>query len=264
MSQSEKQGWTLERISLWIERCRAHIGSLIQPVVVFLAGELKEEDALSRLCVVSLIELVGVLLTIGLIEYGPSFYGITHDPWQHDCLRIAIVLAIAGLGLLVASVVSFLQRWKPVIAEGIILLAFGGNIILFSLAMARTGGPAHSFFAQLVPMQLSGILILEEQKARMMSKKSSPRKRAWLYALFTVIVWVIAWQFPLRFAARLGWKQMTIETSLMTVETVKRFENFAATVLFTLGMLVTAFAYWYTPRLAANFRRKKRKRKQVA
>lgn len=83
------------------------------------------------------------------------------------------------------------------------------------------------------------------------SRTSSRRKRVWYYAAFTVFVWLIVWLFPMRFATLFGWKQIIIETS------VKSYEDFAATVLFILGMLVTAFAYWVTPRLAAGFRRPK-------
>lgn len=225
--------------------------------------ELDEEDALSRVCVVSFIQIGGVLLTIALVKFGPRwalggysfralFQPANEADWQRDCLGIAYLLLATGIGALATFALGWLRRWRATLTEGVVLLTFVVNIILFSLAMARTGGPAHSFFAQLVPMQLSGILLLEEQKAMMMSKKPSMRKRAWYYAAFTVLVWLIVVKFSTQFATLFGWKQLTIETS------VKSFEDFAATVLFILGMIVTAFAYWYTPRLAASFRRAER------
>ena len=228
----------------------------------FETSELPEEHALSRVFVVSLIQIVGVSLTIALVKFGPRWahggYGFRalfrpadEAGWQQDCLAIAYFLGANVILLFLVFGFSYIRRWKPGIPEGIILFTFVVNIIAFSLAMARTGGPSHSFFGQLVPMQLSGILILEQQKAMTTSRTSSTRKRAWYYAAFTVFIWLIVWLFPMRFAALFGWKQMTIEAS------VKSYEDFAATVLFILGMLVTAFAYWVTPRLAASFRRPK-------
>ncbi len=215
-------------------------------------AELTEDQALARLCVVSLIQLVGVSLTFFLIKYGPRAFGLSGEAdWQRDCLVIAYVLGVTIILLFLTLIFSYLRRWRPWVQEGIILFTFGVNIIAFSLVMARTGGPSHSFFGQLVPMQLSGILILEQQKAIMMSKQSSKRKRAWLYAGFTIVVWLIVVLSPVQVASLFGRQEMTLETNLKT------YEEWAATVLFILGMIVTAFAYWVTPRpeFIASFRR---------
>jgi hypothetical protein len=215
-------------------------------------GEIKEDQALARLCVVSLIQLLGVSLTFFLIKYGPRAFGLTDEAdWQRDCLVIAYVLGGTIIILFLTFIFSYLLRLKPSIPEGIILFTFGVNIIAFSLAMARTGGLSRSFFGQLIPMQLSGILILEQQKAIMTSKQSSTRARAWLYAGFTIFVWLLVVSFPVQVASVFGQKEMTIETSLKT------FEEWAATMLFILGIVVTAFAYWVTPRpeFIASFRR---------
>jgi hypothetical protein len=265
MSQSDEQGRDLKTINRGL---KPSLVSMFQSVRVFLTGELDEEAALSRAIVVSLIQIGGVVLTIALVTKGPRWALGEYDfrvwrlaadeAWQRDCLGIAYILLATGIGVSATFAFGWLRRWRPIVSEGLILLTFVVNIVAFSFAMARTGGPAHSFFAQLIPMQLSGILILEEQKAMMVpntSKKISTRKRAWFYAVLTVLVWLIIVRFSTQFATLFGWKQMTLESSVMTIETVKRFENLAATVLFMLGMFVTAFAYWYTPRLAASFRR---------
>jgi hypothetical protein len=218
-------------------------------------GELKEEQASARLCVVTLIQLVGVSLTFFLIKSFPRFFGLTNEAdWQRDCLVLAYILVGTIVLLILTYTFSFLRRWKPRISEGVILVTFGVNIITFSLAMARTGGPSHSFFAQLVPMQLSGILILEQQKLMMTSNQSSTRARAWLYAGFTVFVWLGVVLFPLQVASLFGRQETTIEIGLKT------YEEWTATILFVLGVVVTAFAYWITPRpgFIASFRRSDR------
>jgi hypothetical protein len=164
MSQIEKPSSDLKKIS--------------QRVRVFLTGELDEEAALSRAIVVSLIQIGGVLLTIALVTKGPRWALGEYDfrlwrlkadeAWQHDCLGIAYFLLVTGIAVSAVFAFGWLRRWRPIVSEGLIFLTFLVNIVAFSFAMARTGGPAHSFFAQLIPMQLSGILILEEQKAMMM------------------------------------------------------------------------------------------------
>lgn len=272
MSQSEKKRRvlerTLERIDGSISRAWEKLkrrcpvaASIIVYLGVHLTGRLKPHQALARLSVVALIQLVGVLLTFWLIEYFPSHFDVTYQAiWQDDCLKLARVLFVIGLALLVASAVGHLTfssryfaAWAPAIAEGSILLTFGVNIVYFSLAMMRTGGPAHSFFAQLVPMQLSGILILEQQRMMMTSRRLSPRWRAWVYAGFTIFVWMIVVSSPERVQSVLDWRYMMIERR------GDDYELWAAAILFVLGIIVTAVAYWGTPLLAACMRRKQMK-----
>src|ERR1700741_5521233 len=120
--------------------------------------ELEKGPALARLCVVSFIQFVGVLLTYFLINSGPSVFGVQKVTWQTYCLGIAYGLFVSTTVLVLTFLLSFFFDWRASVGEGIIWFTFGVNIIAFSLAMARTGGPAHSFFGQLVPLQLSGTL----------------------------------------------------------------------------------------------------------
>lgn len=268
MSQSEREGRLSERIGGSITRAWGKFkwrcpvaASLIEYVGVLLTGRLKPHQALARLSVVALIQFVGVLLTFWLIEYLPSHFDITYQAiWQDDCLKLARVLFVIGCCLLVTCVLGYLTfssryfaTWAPVIAEVGILLTFGLNIVYFSLAMMRTGGPAHSFFAQLVPMQLSGILILEQQRMMMTSRRLSPRWRAWVYAGFTIFVWMIVVSCPERVQSVLDWRYMMIERR------GDDYEVWAAAILFVLGIIVTAVAYWGTPLLATCMRRKQMK-----
>lgn len=268
MSQSEKKKRVLERIEGSISRAwekfkwrRPAAASSIEYVGVLLTGRLKPHQALARLSVVALIEFVGVLLTFWLIESWPRYFDGTYEAyWQDDCLKLARVLFVIGCCLLVTCVLGYLTfssryfaAWAPAIAEGGILLTFGLNIVYFSLAMMRTGGPAHSFFAQLVPMQLSGILILEQQRMMMTSRRLSPRWRALVYAGFTILVWMIVVSFRERVQSLFHWEGKVIESS------PDDYEMWIAVILFVLGIVVTAFAYWVTPLLAACMRRKQMK-----
>ena len=215
-------------------------------------AELTEEQGLARLCVVSLIQSVGVYLTIGLNEYLPLFFGLTEEAgWQRDCLKIASVLRWTITMLFFTLIGSYLLRWKPKTSEVVIIITFVVNIFAFSLAMVRTGGPAHSFFAQLVPMQLSGILILEQQKAMMTSQQPSKRWRALLYAVFAIVASLTVVCLSKRFQRLFGWQDLTMQANQ------ESYARWVATTLFILGMIVTAFAYLVTPRLADSIRRRR-------
>jgi hypothetical protein len=204
--------------------------SQLQPI-----RELEKGPALARLCVVSFIQFVGVLLTYFLIYSGPSFAGVQKEvPWQNYCLGIAYVLFVSTGVLVVTFFFSFFFRWRASIGEGIIWFTFAVNIIAFSLAMARTGGPAHSFFGQLVPLQLSGILLLQQQKAMLTCK----RRASWLPTIYTVFVWLTM----VIIGRVIGWKSVTTEPNL------EKYELYAAGILFLLGLLVTALAYWLPTR----------------
>ena len=252
----------VDTLHTFITICRRFVFRTYLKIVGY--NELSEEQALSRAFVVSAIELVGVGLTFLLIKYGPGLFSLRSEPdWQNDCLGISYVLFFTGFGVLVMFALSWFRRWHPSVPEGIILLTFVVNIICFTLAMARTGGPSNSFFGQLVPMQLSGILILEEQKAMVTAGKSTKRRRAWFYAGFSILVWGIVWYYPEHFQGLFHWKELTIKLppnpTPQNEASLKSYQNSAATFLFTLGMIVTAFAYWFTPRLATSFQRREPK-----
>lgn len=205
------------------------------------AEQLKKSEALARLSVVALIQTFGVVIAFCLIKYVPGWLGSTkEEDWQHDCLGIAYFL-FGSLGVLLLTFIftNLFRRITPSFPEAIILLMFVVNTVAFSLAMARTGGPSHSFFGQLVPMQLSGILLLEQQKAAMTSTDAIP---PWYFAGFTLLIWLLVAVFPNQVKWLCHWQQMSFETS------AKGYEKSAATTLFAVGIIVTAFAYWVTPR----------------
>jgi hypothetical protein len=196
---------------------------------------LSPAEALARLSVVSLIQLIGFIATLLLIWIAPKWFDATTvAAWQVDCLKIALALGLITLiGLLVILPVGFLW-WNARFPEITIWVIFGINTIFFVLGMARTGGPAHSFFTPLVPIQLSGILVLEQQKAML----TNARLITWPFALFSILAWIGGMAFSAHFKEWLAWKELSMDPSL------EGFAVFATTSLFALSMGVTVFAYW--------------------
>jgi hypothetical protein len=160
-------------------------------------------EALARLSVVSLIQLVGFAATILVVKLGQGSLSASEADWQRDCLRIAYFFGIMSLIVLfVTLIVGFLFSLSANLPEGVIWGVFAVNTIFFSLAMVRTGGAACSFFGQLIPIQLAGILVLEQQKAMM----TNTRPNTWAFAAFSILVWLGVVLFPTQVAGLLGWK----------------------------------------------------------
>jgi hypothetical protein len=152
--------------------------------------------------------------------------------WQHDCFYGALVFG--GISSILLALPLALVRLCPIrakIPELLIWAIFGINTIFFSLGMARTGGPSHSFFSRLVPIQLSGILLLQLQKVMITRIKAN----IWTFgagATFSIITWLVVVLFPTPIVQIVGWGKFSAEPSL------ESFASFAVTVLFVL------FAYW--------------------
>lgn len=200
---------------------------------------LSPAEALARLSVVSLIQLVGFGATILIVKLGQGWFGAPEAEWQRDCLNIAYIFGGASLvALFVTLICGFLFTLSANVPERVIWVVFAVNTIFFALAMARTGGASCSFFGQLVPIQLSGILVLEHQKAMM--TKTQPR--AWAFATFSVLIWILAVILPKQVARVLGWEKLVVERS------VTHFPVVATTSLFILSVAVMVLAYWLPPR----------------
>jgi hypothetical protein len=201
---------------------------------------LSPAQALARLSVVSLIQLIGFFTTILLVRWGPRWFtGTSKDEWQRDCLRGAygfggVSLLALFLTLIWGSLFSLDANGPEKVISGVFVL----NTVFFAFAMARTGGAARSFFGQLVPIQLSGILVLEQQRAMMTHTKLT----TWTFAAFSTFVWVAAVLLRKRLARRLHWKEFLREPGL------EKFTAFAVTFLFVLSVAVTVLAYWLPAR----------------
>jgi len=201
--------------------------------------ELLPAQAFTRLSVVSLIQLIGFVAVWGLVRYGPRRFQVTTvAPWQQDCLRLAQIFGVISFLILFLTMIGgFIGGWGARAAERAIWITFVTNTAFFSLGMARTGGAARSFFSQLVPIQLAGILMLEQQKA--MLTKIQPT--VWTFAALSLVsigLWLVVVSFRMTFQRVFKWQDLDMQPW------IERFAVFATTTLFFLSVGVTVFAYW--------------------
>jgi hypothetical protein len=169
---------------------------------------LSSGEAGSRLATVLLIQTLGVVFVLGpLIKPGFSA-----DDWQRSCLLFGTLSAIGWLLLFAMFWVAAKRAFKKEEfntrqTEVMISVAFVLNTVALSLAMTRTGGPASSSFGQMIVMQLSGILLLEQQKEAFTS-----RHTFWplAYPILTLLFWGSAVLFWRHLAARMGWSTTVV------------------------------------------------------
>lgn len=195
--------------------------------------ELIKPEALARFSVVSAIQVLGVAITIIPLIVGAR----TGPGWQYDCMWIGIIAGTMSiLSIIWIYIWMGIRGVKTHLTEWIIRVIFVVNTIAFAFAAARTGGPSCSIFGQIIPIQLSGILLLEQQKEKMTSKKSKGTL-VYGYATIAIVAWVIAELFRDRLATLLGW------SASVTGATLGNWYTVAATILVVAGMAFTAIAY---------------------
>lgn len=196
------------------------------------AAKLEPRKALARFGAVALIQVSGVLLTLVVLLI---IRGIVEEGWQSFYWWL---WGVAGVGscllLLLAYAIMSIGTFNVDYAERIIKALFVINTVAFALAMVRAGGSPCSAFSQVIPIQLSGILVLEQQKEKMTSTHSNA---ALGYAGIAIAIWIAAELSGSYLATSFGW---TNEGSGSAWETANRV---AATILVVVGMLFTAAAY---------------------
>jgi hypothetical protein len=152
-------------------------------------------EAGSRLVIVFVIQLLGVVFLVVPL----MLPGIKNDGWQQSCRRFGGLAAIGLVLLLGMFVYAAWQHFHDQAfdvrkTELAITLAFVLNTVALALAMARTGGPSCSTYGQMIPMQLSGMLLLAQQKQTFTSDQSF---QPVIYAAITLFFWgssVLFWQ----------------------------------------------------------------------
>lgn len=204
--------------------------------------------AIGRLSLVSGIQLLGVLTIFGLLWYVGGF----KDAWQKDCGWIAVILGLGTFIVLAGTQIWIFpwQKdtvWAAKTAEFLISVAFLVNTVACSLAIARTGGPVTSLFGPLIPIQLSGILVLKQQKENSVEKLS---KMPWIYAAISITLWLLPhwlwrgidslfkWTFePINVSGRYSTSAafltavgMAFTAAAYFLPTTERFRNFASSL----------------------------------
>lgn len=132
----------------------------------------------------SIIQLAGLGLVFFLIgpRAGP-------DGWQLDCYRIGLrVIGIGALALWVTTLLVIGGHVKLVFAEWLVRIIYLANTVALSIAMARSGGLS-SALGHIIPLQLSGILLLEQQKEKVIAQN---RFMPAFYGLLTLLIWGLA------------------------------------------------------------------------
>jgi len=194
--------------------------------------------------VVTGIQSLGVIFLVV-----PLFLrGIKHDAWEDTCRWFGGLSAIGALLLLGMFAYSAWQHFHEEAfdvrkTELAITLAFVLNTVALALAMARTGGPSCSTYGQMIPMQLSGMLLLAQQKQTFTSDRSF---QPVIYSAITLFFWALSVLFWQQLAHWKGW-----ETTVGPNESGYRF--LSPGILISFEILLMAIAYFvprkFSPRI---------------
>jgi len=196
--------------------------------------DLKDSERIGRFARVLLIQILGAVTIQLLLRTSGA-------AWQTDCLSIADAVTCVTLGLLVMLVLILLMPTLVKLTEPLIVFTFLVNTLACCVALARTGGPVNSLFGPLIPIQLSGVLVLEQQKEAQTKK---PSRVPWGYAAISILLWLAAHFGAEQINAVFHWKssgQGQLTGSYAT----------EAALLTAIGMLFTAMTYlmprwsWY-------------------
>lgn len=172
----------------WLAKVVRIIGTIIGIVSEKVpARRPKTSQAGMRVALACIIQIVGT--TVVLV---PLSLEKAKDGWQLDCYDLG--WKFGGIGAFVLFVTSMYvilarENLKVVITEWVIKVIYTTNIIGLSLAMTRVGDPSTSVFGHIIPLQLSGILLLEQQKDSM----TTPSRYAALrYGTIALLIWIAA------------------------------------------------------------------------
>jgi hypothetical protein len=195
-------------------------------------------EAIERLSVVTFIQLIGLCITLGPLTIWHLF---VKENWQLFCLLVG---GVAGAVTVVRLLLTYAAMGLPGTnedrsanrIESTIRFIFIINTIALAFGIARTGGASNSVFSQTIPIQLSGILLLEQQKEKLIST-SSDSQAYWWYASFSIVAWVAVALAGKKLMSLFGYPSDVQQTSL------EKWGWIAAIVLGAAGMILTVIAY---------------------
>jgi hypothetical protein len=190
---------------------------------------------MARFAVVVAIELLALALCFAPLASREA-------AWQVDCFKVGEVATIAALVTMVLT--SFfcfiwpknkpedlIDRQLNHFMEAGIVFIYIINAMSLAAIVARTGGPAASLYAPLIPIQLSGIIFLQIEKEILVEETS-------LIPLFYTLIACAALLSSYWFSGFYYW--------LLKFKTDKEMFDYSLwnTGLTISGMLLAFFTYW--------------------
>ena len=153
------------------------------------------EQSLARLAAVVLIQMIAVIIC-----FLPLW--ISADaPWVQQCKLLGTATALltigpAGLLVLAACLLPYSPRVDVLldrISEKLIASIYLVNLLSLAIAIVLTGGPSFSFYAPLVPIQLSAVLLLDLHLSKLREKTLTLRPL--IDSMLSLVAWVAVWSF---------------------------------------------------------------------
>jgi hypothetical protein len=159
---------------------------------------LNAEEFKTRFAMVTLAEL----LAFGIFSLPYVWKDNRNAPWGRACMRIggltAAAVSLIIISFFTVSQVLLTDQSIKVSTEYFIVVIYILNTLGLSASITRTGGPAKSLYANLLPIQLAGFLLLELQKELLISQKGSPsvsNHLIYLFAGLTLAAWIVTHWF---------------------------------------------------------------------
>ncbi|HKO59460.1 MAG TPA: hypothetical protein VJ276_26565 [Thermoanaerobaculia bacterium] len=149
---------------------------------------MERDQAFARLATVA-----GAELLAGVICWLPLLLA-PDGVWRAECRFIAVLTTIAALVVIsVAFVLPWVSEWVferlKYVAEVVSLTIFGIDLVALVVAVLRTGGTSDSFYAPLLSVLITLVLLFELQKEMIGGSKS---RLIWVYSGMVFATWLAA------------------------------------------------------------------------
>lgn len=196
---------------------------------------LTRHQSMARFAVVVAVEMLALAICFAPLASRESI-------WQVDCFEVGETATIAAL--VAMAVTSFgcfiwpknkpekvIDRQLNTIMEAGIIFIYIINAVSLASIVARTGGPAASLYAPLIPIQLAGIIFLQIEKEILVEESSL---MPLLYTLIACAALLSSYWYPGFFY----W--------FWDFKTDQEAFDYSAwnTGLTVAGMLLAFFTYW--------------------
>ncbi len=216
------------------------------------APALEIDQSLARFAMVAIAQVLAFIVFLTPLLWATNY----QEDWAEDCRHYGLLTAVVDV-LVITGFLSlsriYISPSIPWWTEFLIVIIYYADVVGLTAAVIRTGGPARSLYASLLPIQFAGFLLLELQKDLLVSRrqaKNIPNYRVWVFASLTLFGWLASYWFQtpvLYLLARSGHRQQT------------DFSNWIV-YLSACGLALTAIAYflpqqpWFVDMIEGRFR----------